>query len=581
MIVNVEGVGQVNFPDTMSPEEVSKVIERDMLPKRPKPANPTEGNSFGQNAAAAGGKAVYDAFRGVGALATDAFPSLAKLGVATRKDVDEANARDKPLMDTAGGFTGNLAGNVAMLAPTARIPGANTVVGGGLIGALTGAAQPVGEKESRWANAGIGTIAGGSIPALVKMLRMGKSALVDPFTDAGKERIVGSTLNRSAADPQAAMANLRNAQGSTPGFSPTVGQAADDAGLAAVERGGRAIDPAGFDAVDKSQRAALVNALRNIAKTPEERAAAEAAREAAAGGFYNKAKGAVVEGDETFNALMQRPSMKAAAEEAAQLAAERGKAFRMDGPISGESLHDLKMGLDTAIQNPTRGIVGAKRDATLGTKGEYLNWLESKIPEYGQGRQAYAEMSKPINQMDIGKEMYNRFVPALADGAIPFKSKADALAQALRNGDSLAQNVTGMKGAKLAGIMEPEQLAALQGVVKDSQLKAAAEMAGKGGGSDTVQKMAMSNVIAEAGLPSWMASVGRVPGGMLKTAGDMLYTKNDEAMRHLLADVLKDPQRAAKAMQQAGIPPSKIAEILRLTAQGGAMSAPAVANAQQ
>lgn len=34
-IVNVEGVGQVNFPDTMAPEEIKSAIERDILPQFP------------------------------------------------------------------------------------------------------------------------------------------------------------------------------------------------------------------------------------------------------------------------------------------------------------------------------------------------------------------------------------------------------------------------------------------------------------------------------------------------------------------------------------------------------------------
>jgi hypothetical protein len=34
-IVNVGGVGQINFPDTMAPEEIKEAIERDILPQFP------------------------------------------------------------------------------------------------------------------------------------------------------------------------------------------------------------------------------------------------------------------------------------------------------------------------------------------------------------------------------------------------------------------------------------------------------------------------------------------------------------------------------------------------------------------
>jgi hypothetical protein len=571
--------------------------------------DPTAGMSGLEKFGAGMGKAFYDVGRGVGAIVTDAVPSAEKFGFATRKDIDEARKLDAPLMNTGAGTAGNVAGNIAAFAPTAMIPGANTIAGGAAIGALTGALQPVGANDSRLSNIGGGAVLGGSIPALVRALKVGKAALVDPFTESGRSRIVGATLNRAAADPEQAIANLNAAAGNTPGFMPTAGQAANDAGIASMERAARAIDPAGFGDVDNSQRAALVNALRGIAKTPEDRAIAVSARDSAVEPLYTAAKQATVSGDADLDSLLTRPSMKAAQSRAAALAAERNQPFQLSQatpsqaidtglldasgkPIvntaqavpatySGQSLHDLKMGLSDAIGSPVNGIQGAERAAAIGTQNQFLNWLENKIPEYGVARQTFADMSRPINQMDIGQELYNRFVPALADSAVPFKTRADALAQALRNGDQLAKNVTGLKNATMTGIMEPEQMNLLNGVVKDAQMRAAAESAGRGVGSDTVQKMAMSNLLAESGLPSWIQNVARVPGGWLKTVGNILYGKNDESMRHLLADVLKDPQAAASVMQKAGVAPSKIADYLRMGAQGTALSLPAVMNAHQ
>lgn len=589
-----------------------------------KAIDPTDGMSTMDKFLAGAGKSLYDIGRGTGVLITDALPSAAKYGLSTRKDIDEARRLDAPLMNTGAGIAGNIAGSLAAFAPTAMLPGANTIAGGAAIGALTGAIQPVGTNDSRVGNMEIGGITGAAIPAAIRAGKVIKAGLVDPFTEAGRTRIVGGALNRAAEDPVQAASNLRAAQGSTPGFMPTAGQAADDAGIASMERAARAIDPAGFGAVDQSQRAALVNALRSVAKTPEDRAAVVAARESAVEPLYTAAKQATVDGDPAFNALLSRPSMQAAQSRAANLAMERGQPVLMSGghhpspqigatasapaqtistgildasgnPVMrtipakaatypGQALHDLKMGLSDAIGSPVQGMQGAERSAAIGTQNEYLKWLENKIPEYGQARETFAQMSKPINQMDIGKELYQRFVPALADGAdIPFKSRADALAQALRNGDDLARNVTGMKSTTLAGSMEPEQMSLLNGVVKDAQLKAAAENAGRGVGSDTVQKMAMSNLISESGLPSWFSALAplRPVGGALKTAGDILYTKNDETMRHLLADVLKDPKTAAEAMQKSGVAPSKIAEYLRLGVQGPTMALPAIMNGTQ
>lgn len=644
--------------------------------------DPTEGMSFTEKALAGAGKALYDLGRGVGTLVTDVAPSAAKYGFATRKDIDEAKKLDAPLMNTGAGIAGNIAGNIAAFAPIAMIPGANTIAGGGLIGALTGALQPVGTNDSRVGNMELGGIAGAAVPTAIRAAKLLKAGLVDPFTEAGRTRIVGGALNRAAADPVQAAANMRAAAGNTPGFMPTAGQAADDAGIASFERAARAIDPAGFGSVDNSQRAALVNALRSVAKTPEERAAAVQAVEDSSKKLYGDAFKESVPVTPELQNIVTRDSMRAAEQRAIALAKEKGIPYQAriedilpkDVPIGLRSvapsmvdavevtpaksiplgrqpvspssvieppstdslgmlrparemqfagdmrpatfelpemltpktiqvqpdhlsptymtippvesvpvrdMHTLKMGMDAMLSDPKLGIAKLEADAIKGTRGELLDLLPES---YQLARQNHIEMNRPVNQMDIGKELYNRFVPALADGAdVPFKSRADALAQALRNGDALAKDVTGLKNATLGGIMEPDQMSLLNGVVKDAQMKAAAENAGRGVASDAVQKMAMSNLISEAGLPSWFSALAplRPLGGMLKTAGDVLYTKNDDTMRHLLADVLKDPQAAASAMQQAGVTPSKIAEYLRLGVQAPTMALPAIINGAQ
>jgi hypothetical protein len=505
---------------------------------------------------------------------------------------------------------GAIAGNIATYAPLALVPGANTIAGGAALGAATGAAQPTLDGESRLANAAVGGAVGGAVPAAIRVGKTAKAALIDPFTDAGRNRIAGGLINRTAANPQAAAQRMATAQGQTPGFAPTAGQAADDAGIASLERTTRAVNPGAFDDVEKSQRAALADAVRGVAGDDVRRQAAITAREAAVNPLYDAAKKATVQGDPALDALLQRPSMQAGAGRAANLAAERGDKFMLSqqrpaqtvptgvldaqgNPITntipatpatypGQSLHDLKMGLDDAIGTPgIGGMQGAERAAATGTKADYLKWLETKIPEYGQARQTYADMSRPINQMDIGQEFAKRLMPALyRDMDAPAQLNADAFARALTDqGDDIARNVTGMKGASLNSIMEPQQMQALRGVAGDLQAVKAAENAGRGVGSDTVQKTAMSHIAAQAGIPNWMADVARVPGGWMKQAGGLLYGRSDDQVRQIMAEMLKNPQEAARAMQAAGVQPSMIAELLSKGAQGAALSAtPAMLN---
>lgn len=563
--------------------------------------DPTEGMSGTSKFLAGAGKAMTDIGRGAGQM----------LGAVSEDDVDQSKKRDAPLMNTGAGLSGNIVGNIATTAPLAMIPGANTIVGGALIGGATGALQPTGKDDSRLKNVGVGTAAGATIPALLRGLKVGKAALVDPFTEAGRTNIAGNALNSVAADPDAVISKLAQAKGATPGFMPSAGQAANDAGIGALERTMRAIDPQGFDALDKSQKGALIDALRKVAQTPEARSAAVNEAESAVKPLYDSAKKTTVEGDSAIESLLNRPSMELAKNRAAKIAAERGSTLAMTegspastsassildefgrpltsaveakpATMQGQALHDLKMGLDDAIGNPgLGGMQGAERNAALGTKEQFLSWLENKIPAYGQAKATYAEKMRPVNQMDIGKELYNRFVPALADqGGLPFKSTAQSYANALRNGDELARNVTGLKGTTLEKIMEPDQMQALQGVAKDSAMKAAGENIGRGVGSDTVQKMSMSNLANQAGIPNWMASLGRVPGGWAKQLGGALYGNSDKQIQMRLAELLRDPKATAAAMKASGIPPSKIAEFLRIGAQSSAMALPASAQAAE
>jgi hypothetical protein len=94
--------------------------------------DPMRDMSTGERLAAGAGKAVADVGRGLGQF----------VGLVNRNDVAESRKRDAALMGTTGGTVGNIAGNLALLAPTAFIPGAATLPGAAAIGAATGLAQP-------------------------------------------------------------------------------------------------------------------------------------------------------------------------------------------------------------------------------------------------------------------------------------------------------------------------------------------------------------------------------------------------------------------------------------------------------
>ena len=81
-------------------------------------------------------------------------------GGATRADIAETRRIDAPLSNTTAGKVGNVLGGVAMAAPTALIPGANTLTGAGVIGSLAGLLQPSTSTSETLSNAGMGVVGG-------------------------------------------------------------------------------------------------------------------------------------------------------------------------------------------------------------------------------------------------------------------------------------------------------------------------------------------------------------------------------------------------------------------------------------
>jgi len=123
-------------------------IEFDTAPKV------TDDMSFGETLLAGTGRGMASIARAVGAggLLRKALPGLPE-------SKEEAEQTDASLMGTVGGKVGNVAGQVAMVAPTAFIPGANTYLGATAIGAGAGALTTEGgladrAKGALWGGAG-------------------------------------------------------------------------------------------------------------------------------------------------------------------------------------------------------------------------------------------------------------------------------------------------------------------------------------------------------------------------------------------------------------------------------------------
>jgi len=112
--------------------------------------DPTKGMSTADLMAAGAGKSVADIGTGLSQL----------IGRTSREDVDQQKQLDAHLMSKPAARAGNALGGFAATVPTMMIPGLNTVAGSIGVSAIQGMLQPVGQEDSRMANASIGAGAG-------------------------------------------------------------------------------------------------------------------------------------------------------------------------------------------------------------------------------------------------------------------------------------------------------------------------------------------------------------------------------------------------------------------------------------
>jgi hypothetical protein len=506
------------------------------------------------------------------------------MGLVSREDVQRARELDAPLMRTRAGTAGNIIGNVAMLAPSAMIPGANTIVGAGTIGAVSGLLQPSTSTAETIGNVGLGTVAGAAIPTVTAAFR-GSKSLVEPFYQAGRERIVGRAITNAAGGDDAAnvISALRGATAQTPGVQPTVGMAAQQMNrpsLAALGRATEAINPDVMNAVaarNATNQQAMRAALESV--TPDQ-ALATQARQNVAGALYNQAR---TQGIDQAAAASLQPQIQSlvqrlpgdVVESAKDLARISG--IQIDDVGSLQGLHWVKEALDDQISAAARSGNSTRERALMGLKDNFLDTLDQLSPTYAQARQTYARMSQPVNQAQVLGRIGERAVTPQGD--MTFTRLANAAT------DRTAQSVTGMPRATLESTLTPQQMATINALRGDLGAMNWAQTAGRGAGSDTVQKLAFTNMLQQVGVPTFLQNFApsQVLGNVAQRGLGLAYGEMNQRMASELAEAMMNPQRAAELMQLAqGNPQVQqlLANALRSSAVAGAVT-PAIAQGQQ
>lgn len=471
-------------------------------------------------------------------------------------DYQENKGIDRALTHTGAGLAGNVAGNIAAFAPLAVVPGANTVAGAGAIGGITAAFQPTDTPVQRLKNMAVGTSLGAGTQAvaqypnqiyegaksLVKKPFQVAHAAVEPLYPGGQKNILSRTLADATGGNRAqTITNLENGQQLVPGSQPTAAEVGQSGGLAALQRSAAAVDPEAYATRAAQQNEARVAELNDLAGTMGQRNSTAANRDAVANVLYKRARDQGIDQGmakalqpQIQNLIERAPS--GVLEKAKELARLNGETISGAGSLNG--LHWTKLAVDDMLSNPTSGIGKQTQRALTQYKSDLLSTIDELSPAYANARTTFQTMSRPINQMDIAQTIADKSVNPLT-GAIQPQAYARALS------DDIAAKATGFDKATLENTLDPDQLVRLNAIKGDLARSVMARDLGRGPGSDTTQKLAMTNLMQRSGLPM---GVLNLPG--FGRIGNWLYQNADQEMRQKLAEALLNPQETASLMRR-------------------------------
>ena len=152
-------------------------------------------------------------------------------------------------------------------------------------------------------------------------------------------------------------------------------------------------------------------------------------------------------------------------------------------------------------------------------------------------RETFARASKPIDQLDA--------IAKLAEKSVSPETQKIYSAQFSRNFEAL----------KKEGILTDRQISRLDAIKQDLERVAFAEKEGKGVGSDTVQKLAYSNMANQVGIPNALRGLpgGQIIGNVAQRVGKLAYSDANKELAMKLAETMANPKQAALLMEQAGI----------------------------
>lgn len=462
----------------------------------------------------------------------------------------------------AGALTGGGLANGAQLAAS-QLPNMIRTALSGATGA--GASELARQKGYGSGVQILAGLAGGLAPAAIEegARLAGRTAMnvVAPMTKSGQEAIAGRVMANQATDTQAAAANLQKAQEIVPGSARNTGEASQDVGLLALEKGLRSRNPAAFGQRISEQNAARQDALASVAGTPEDIQVMQVARNAETSPMREMAldagKGVVPASTQSIvdsiDSVLASPIGKRDIPSAA-LNWVKGK---IQGESDPANLYAVRQDIGDALAGKLGGDQAKFRLARkelMDVRSQLDDAIEQAAPGFKAYLQRYSEFSQPIDQLKVMQEIQRRAQLTSADvttgqnfmGSANFSRALDsALA---KNGNRLTE----------------AQIEKLNAIKTDLQYgQAINSPLIKAPGSDTFQNLSIAQAIGAGGkaLPGPLRVILKPLEWLYKAGG------SDQGINDALTRAMLDPKLASQMLLRAT--PQRMAQFSeRLKAAG-------------
>jgi hypothetical protein len=184
--------------------------------------------------------------------------------------------------------------------------------------------------------------------------------------------------------------------------------------------------------------------------------------------------------------------------------------------LTGESMHYIRRALsDIAYGSPAAGVGRDTQIAARGLLDDYLKVFESKVPEYGQARAIYSDLSAPVNQAQVLKEMASVLAkPGGGERVGPFLN-------VLGRGEEAMLKRAGGKGAPryeaLSEVLTPEQLQSVRTVA--DQLSAEASIGKQISAGQELATKLLKDELPNYRLPNIFNVIATTANKVLDTLG--------------------------------------------------------------